>query len=456
MNIFFPFLTLTAGNVTAHAGLLNGASNQHVVSHLPDVLPQKRTPWCYAFAARSVFSQALCAKTGYCFGADQLAVTSFIEAFHSAMEQWLKQSRSDFGGKIFDSWWTGGDSGLALQYLSDTRAPIVSRACTHEEKIFQAGDLTPFSLSFFLNAVIEKFYSERARTHENARQYLARVVTDPKILPLVEWMKPAMDATHDFESFSKRALLPPICRGHAALGRTPTFKVKMAKLWDLAAIDKQIETVVDQDGMVGLSICAGTLDSTLGECGYHATAVAGYRTYCQNGACEKQYLFYDSSFFLEKGRNPDGSYWAPAALIAQASLDFLKDADGSSKDGRNKILDNLRQSLTDKVMQRAKILQDYQTQRANILKNFDAGMEALIAKADSDPSLNAKRKAALESQLRNQAVAGRAAFERQMPVAPDMKELDDVIKHLEYMVQNLGNSTPFFNDNNLFWIEFPG
>ena len=338
------FLALIAKYGIVYAALPDGISDQRVVSHLPQVLPQKRTPWCYAFAARSLFSQAICAKTARCFGADQLAVTSFIKAYHSAIALWEKQSGFDFGNNAFDSWWTGGDSVIALQHLADTHAPIASRQCTHEEKVFAAGDLTPFSLSFFLKAVIEKFNDERAKTHEKAKQYFSRVVIDPKILPLVDWMTPAMDASNNFETFSKRALMPPVCEGSGAAGRAPHFKVQKAKLTDLSDIEAEIETIVDQDSMVGLNICAGTLDPSVGECGYHATAVAGYQTYCQNGVCEKQYLFYDSSFFLEKGRNPDGSFWAPAALIAQAASDFLKDIEGSSGNGHSKILDNLNQS----------------------------------------------------------------------------------------------------------------
>ena len=453
MNIFGLFLTISAVNVTANAVLSEGVSGQKVVSHLPGVLPQKRTPWCFAFAARSIFSQAICAKTGQCFTAEQLAVTGFVGGYHKAIRQWAKSSGIDFGSAALDSWWTGGDSGMALQYLSDTHASIASRECTNEEKLYQAGDLTPFSLSFFLSSVVEKFNGERANTHEKAVQYFARVVTDSKILPLVDWMAPAMDASNDFESFSKQLLLPPVCEGRAALGQTPAFKVKMVKFKELSAIEKQIETVLDQDSMVGLNICAGTLDTGLGQCGYHATAVAGYRTYCQNGSCEKEYLFYDSSFFLGKrGRNPDGSYWAPASLIAQASLDYLNDV--SSSNGQSKILNDLKNAFTQVVARRTKILQDYQIQREEITKSLAAKFNLIIAELNANPSLDAKKKKVIENQIRTQAADGMAKLKQQFPAAPDMNGLDEVIKRLEIMVQNFG-SMPLFNFNNLYWIEFP-
>ena len=81
-------------------------------------------------------------------------------------------------------------------------------------------------------------------------------------------------------------------------------------------------------------------------------------------------------------------------------------------------------------------------------------MEEILAKAIADPNIDPNKKDVLERQLRNSAAANRAAFERKMPIFPDMRSLDEVIKRVENMVQNLGNSTPFFNDNNLFWIEF--
>lgn len=430
---------------------IDGPSDVKVVSHLPVVLPQKRTSWCYAFAARSLFSQYSCAKTGQCLNADQVAVTNFISAFNTATTDIISSINMD-GFKSMMSWWGGGDSAVALRQMTTTQVPVASRQCTAEENVYAVGDLAPFALGYMIKEVGAKFYETRAQTPGlKAKDYFVKVVNDPKLLPILKWMEPALDATNDFDTFTTMSLLPPACLNNKlALAKTPRFNVREDKITDVSALKTKVQSIIDSGVMVGISICAGVLDPDLKECGNHATAIAGYRTFCTKGKCEKQFLFYDSSFFLSENKNPDGSYWVSADLIARAAIELANGTDASSKKVRIENEKNMRKAIEEAAQGRTKLLQEYTAGMKKAADDVERARQEQLKLIRTNPELDQANRAKLEKYVEELFASTLANLK---PV-PDLSSLDEaIVKMQKTMEQTSAFSAAIMNANNLFWLE---
>jgi hypothetical protein len=448
---FGQLAALVAFSVTVQAAPPQTVIAQKIVSHLPQVLPQKRTPWCFAFAARTVLSQFTCAKTGRCLEADKIAVANFIRAYQAGKPGFKSDNAAL--DELMDSWWSGGDSATALKYMTEKHAVLADSACTHEKELFEYGDLTQLSLSYLLRGTLENFQENRkANPGLSALQFVNEHKVSPEIRRIVNFMLPALERAKTFAQFSEMALLPKRCVQRSALAITPKFHVGQVKLTDPAKIEAQIEQVLNTDSMVGINICAGVLDPSIGDCGAHATAIAGYRTVCggNKGECEKQYLFYDSSFFLSQGRNADGSFWVPARLLTEATIALIKD---SKMDIIKKTYsEDMENILADTIANRNRIIAEYQANRNQVIADSDARNEKIITDALNNPGLDTLAKRILERDLRMQMAKSRADLEQAFPAVPDMTAFDQAIADIRKMIDE-SLKMSLFNDNNLYWLE---
>lgn len=387
-----------------------------------------------------------------------MSIANFIRGYHNGKAQYLPANLSR--NTILDSWWTGGDSGIALNWMSSQRAPIVQTSCTQERQQFEATDGL-FPMAFVLELNFKAFREEIERNGpRSADDFIRQNVADPKVRDLLKWMVEPLNKAKSFNEFTQLAFFPPRCE-QTARTRTPRFEVKSEIVKTSQDLESKIDSILQKNRLVGLNICAAVFDRSIEDCGSHATAVAGWRVICDSHQkCEKEYLFLDSSFFPRQAKNQDGSMWVAASQVLESALEgadhidnstakmdtFIREYHHSIKTLIDDYNQTHEQQMAELRLQLERLDQIYQQSRTEIIRNIESHPQLSKEQrrrliSETDQRLNRDKRVARQNLVSIIERAERDSAQAQASIIGSMGQFEKVVAGILNF------------QSNIYWID---